>query len=235
MGFKGASATVTNNSIRSNGTKGIIVYGSGNARIGITDLAGYGQNFIENNVEEGVMITTGSNAFLLKNDIKNNGQGTNRPGIGIYRGTCDLIGDNTIQGNAGHGISISQGSLFQGVGDWNLTPGPDIIKENTLSGILASNGSSLDVQYATIKDNTQHGISLSTRSILRIYNSTVSGNTLNGIGVYYGSAARFGTPAASVTGNTGWGLFCGDNEASYDGDTSGVVGNAGGQVSCTGF
>lgn len=234
----GASATVTNNAIRENQHHGINVNGSGNARIGITDGDQAGPNTIENNVDEGIQISNGANAYLLGNTIKSNGKTTSKAGVGIWRAKGRLIGDNTIQGNGGNGVDMNQGALYQGVGEFDLTPGRDIIKENTLSGISAFNGSSLSVEYATIKDNTQHGISLLTRSTLWIFNSTVSGNALNGIAVYYGSAVMFGGPGypgPSVTGNTGWGLFCGDNESSYAGNTSGVIGNGAGNVSCTGF
>ena len=235
ISVEGASATVTNNIIRANQGKGISVSSSGNARIGVTDRDQPQGNTIESNVYDGIQISNSANAYMLANTIRSNGSGTGRAGVGIYRATGRLLGGNLIEANAGSGVDMSQGVLFQGVGDWDVTPVQDIIKENTLSGISGFNGSSLDVQYATIKDNTQHGISLSIRSTLNILNSTVSGNTLNGIGVYSGSAVRFGDPAASVTGNSGWGLFCGDNESSYAGNTSGVIGNTLGQVSCTGF
>ena len=244
VSIEGASATVINNSIRSNGHNGIDVYGSGHARIGITDVNGYGKNSIENNGLDGVKISDGSNAFVLANDIKYNGQGTNRNGIGIYRGTCGLIGDNTIQGNVGHGISISQGTLFQGKGDWSLTPGPetpgpDIITQNKYSGISGWNGAHLDIRHVTVTSNTQNGIVLSLQSTLRIYDSTVSGNLWDGIRLYDGSSvARYSTntPPASITNNSGWGIIC-YWESTLVGGTGdlGVSGNTVGEVSCPGF
>jgi parallel beta-helix repeat protein len=246
VSIEGASATVINNEILSNGANGIDVYGSGHARIGITDgSGGYGKNLIKNNGRDGVKISDGSNAFVLGNDIKNNGQGTNRNGIGIYRGTCGLIGDNTIQGNKGHGISISQGTLFQGKGDWSFTPGRDIIRQNNYSGILAWNNASLDIRSVTVTDNTQTRIVLSLQSTLRIYNSTVSGHHSPYSGIYLnrGSAIILDNPSgispAIVTNNTGWGVFCGDAESSLAGDTSGVTGNGtppgSANVNCAGF
>jgi len=236
VSIEGASATVINNSIQYNGANGIDVYGAGHARIGITDVGGYGKNSIENNGRDGVKISDGSNAFVLANDIKNNGQGVNRNGIGIYRGTCGLIGDNTIQGNGGHGVSISEGTLFQGQGDWPFMPGPDLITGNSRSGILGWNGSSLDIRNVTITNNTENGIELSLQSNLRIYGSTVSGNHWDGIRLWDGSfVARynFDTPRDTITGNLSWGIICNPNTHLVGGTgSSGVSGNIVGQVNC---
>lgn len=240
----GASANVINNTV-ANSTKGIVVQNSGGARIGI-DWVGNrpGPNTIENNSLEGIQISNGGAAYIFGNTIKNNGLTTYRPGIGIYRATAELIGNNIIKGNGGYGIAVNQGRLFESVGDWiiNPPPGPDLITENGYSGILGWNGASLDIQNASVTNNTQNGIVLGIRSNLRIFNSTVSGHlddNYHGIALYEGSGVAFfhptGTQAASITGNAGYGLFCGGDESSYTGDTSGVTGNTAGQVSCTGF
>ena len=239
---EGASARLTNNTIKSN-WKGIEVTSAGNARIGINDdgSAGIG-NIIESNQLEGISINHSSAAYMLNNQIRLNGQGTGRAGVKIYQATGRLIGGNTIEGNGGHGVEVDLGALLQGVGDWNLNPGPDIIRRNVYSGIYAWNGSSLSIQKAEITENTQHGIGVSLRSTVRIYDSTVSDNKMNGIWLWRGSAVILSldasTPPASVTGNIGWGVLCEDAESSLGGTTSGVVGNGSGgfhNLSCTGF
>lgn len=237
--IEGGSATVINNVIRANQAKGIEVSSSGHGRIGIADGNQAGPNLIENNGLEGVQSANSGAAYIWSNTIQNNGIASHRPGVAIYRATGRLIGDNTIQANGGHGVEVDQGVLFQGKGDFNLTPGQDIIRQNGYSGISGWNGASLEIQYVQVTGNAQNGIVLSLRSTLRIYDSTVSGNPLHGIAVYDGSAAAFyhptGTQAALITGNTGWGVFCGGQESSYTGDISGVTGNSSGDVSCTGF
>ena len=132
---------------------------------------------------------------------------------------------------------MNLGALFQGIGDFNLTAGPDVITENKYSGISGWNGASLDIRHAKIYGNTENGIVLSLRSTLRIYDSTVSNNLHDGIWVYRGSAVILSAdgPLASVTGNVGWGVFCDDTESSLAGSVSGVTGNGAGQTSCTGF
>jgi parallel beta-helix repeat protein len=243
--IEGSSAVVTNNSINNNGSRGIIVYSAGNARIGITDTSGYGGNIVNNNNLGGIQIESGSNAFLLGNEVKNNGLTTGRSGIGIYRGTCHSIGDNLIANNGGYGIGISAGSLFQGVGDWGLTPGPDTIQENALSGILATMKSVADVRKALITGNLGHGVWISTQSTMRIYNSTISNNT-EGIRLDTGSGISFWHPSSestvTVTNNSSWGLNCFGDESSYGGsaDPPNISGNGSGGAeninsSCTGF
>lgn len=247
VGIEGSSATVINNNIKYNGFAGILVFSSGNARIGITDSDGYGKNWIENNTYDGIHIASASTAHLMKNEIRNNGQGTGRNGIGIYFANCELIGGNIIENNSGYGIVLSQGSLFQGIGDWVITPAPgrDEIRGNTLTGVLATMKSSAELRNALINGNTQHGIWISTQSTLRIYGSTVSNNT-EGIRLDTGSGISFWHPTSestvTVTNNSSWGLNCFGNESSYGGsaDPPNISGNGSGGTeninpSCTGF
>lgn len=231
----GSSATVTNNTIQSNGIKGIEVTNSGNARIGANDGgSGRGPNIIKSNAYEGIQITNSATAFMLSNIIESNGLSTGRSGVTIGRATGRLVGENAIQGNGGHGVEVNQGALFQGKGDFsNLTPGPDVINGNTRSGISAFNNGSLDIQNVQISSNIENGIVLNLHSSLRIFNSTVTGNGWHGIRVNRDSGVLFGDPPVTVTGNVGFfGLSCAGNESSIEGNTSGIVGI---EKSCTGF
>jgi hypothetical protein len=179
---------------------------------------------------------------MLNNQIKLNGLPTVRAGVGIYRATGRLVGGNTIEGNGGHGVEVDLGALFQGVGDWNLTPGQDIIRQNGYSGIYGWNGANLDIRNVVVTNNTQNGIHLRLRSTLRIYDSTVShhlNSNYHGILLNEGSAVAFyhpdDTPAVTITNNSGKGVYCPGPESSYTGDISGVTGNGTGNVDCSGF
>ncbi|MEI9479068.1 MAG: right-handed parallel beta-helix repeat-containing protein [Deltaproteobacteria bacterium] len=236
--IEGASATLPNNTIKFN-SKGIEVASAGNARIGINDngSAGVG-NIIESNQLEGISIGNGGTAYMLNNQIRNNGLPTVRAGIGIYRATGRLVGGNTIEGNGTHGVEVNQGTLFQGKGDWNLTPVPDIISQNGYTGIRAWNSASLDISNATIQNNGHNGISVDLHSTLNVDGSTISSNVDHGIWLNQGSAANLGSPPASVKNNLSWGVFCADMESSLAGTTSGVTGNGTNgtkNVNCTGF
>jgi len=240
--IEGASATVTNNTIAHN-QWGIIVANSGNARIGIDEVQSAGPNTIENNVYEGILIMNSAAAYMLANTIRSNGQTTGRPGVNINRANGQLIGDNKIQENGGHGVAVSLGALLQGVGGFNITAGPDVIKENGHSGIYGWNNASLDIRSAEVTNNVQNGIVLSLQSTLRIYGATVSDNGKttpgvigHGIVLWDGSSvARYSTdyPRDTITGNSGWGIIC-HGESTLVGGTgaSGVSGNTAGNVNC---
>jgi parallel beta-helix repeat protein len=234
--IEGASARLTNNVIRSN-WKGVEVNTSGSARLGINDdgSAGVG-NIIESNQLDGISIAHSGSAYMLNNTMRLNGQGTGRPGVKVYQATGRLVGGNTIEDNGGHGVEVDLGALFQGVGDWNVTTGPDLIRGNAYSGISGWNSASLDIRKATVTNNTQNGIVLSLQSTLRIYDSTVTGNSWDGIRLYDGSSvARYSTntPLASITNNSGWGIICSGGSTLVGGTgASGVSGNLLGQVNC---
>ena len=236
--IEGASATLPNNTIKFN-SKGIEVASAGNARIGINDngSAGVG-NIIESNQLEGISIGNGGAAYMLNNQIRGNGLPTVRAGVGIYRATGRLVGGNTIESNGTHGVEVNQGALFQGKGDWNLTPDPDIITGNGYTGIRAWNGASLDISNATITGNGHNGISVDLHSTLNVDGSIISSNDDHGIWLNQGSAANLGSPPASVKNNLSWGVFCADMESSLAGTTSGVVANGPGgstNLHCSGF
>ena len=234
--IEGAYATVINSTIANN-KKGIAVINSGSARIGLTEGSQPGPNTIENNSSDGIHCASSGAAYIYSNTIRYNGLTTNRHGVGIYRATAELLGNNIIQGNGGHGVSVNQGALYESVGDFIFTPAPnpDLITENVYSGISAWNAASLDVQNATVTNNTQNGIVLSLRSTLRIYKATVSDNQWNGIVLYDGSSvARYGTnsPRDTITGNLGWGIVCFGGNLVGGTDDAGVSGNSEGQINC---
>lgn len=231
--IEGASASVASNTIGNN-RKGITVQNSGSARVGFTEGGQAGPNTIENNSLEGIQVATGGAAYIFANIIRKNGLPTYRPGVAIYRASGELIGDNTIEKNGGHGVLVTQGTLFQGVGDFNLSPGPDLITKNGYSGIFGWNGASLDIRHLEVTKNKQNGISLSLKSSLRIYDALVSGNYLDGIVLYDGSSvARYGTdsPRDFITDNSGWGIVC-YGGSNLIGQTSQIYGNDAGDVNC---
>jgi parallel beta-helix repeat protein len=239
VGVEGSSATVINNIISGNGGKGIYVASSGNSRIGINDSDQPAGNTIENNGYDGIQISNSAAAYMLANTIRLNGLTTGRHGVGIHRASGRLMGNNIIQGNGWHGVSVNLGQLYQGVGDFfNLTPGPDQITGNEHSGIYGWNGAHLDIQHLTVTGNKQHGIALSLQSTLRLFDATISGNLMNGIVLWDSSSvARYSTdsPRDTITGNTGWGIICyGESHLVGGTGNSGVSGNSAGQVNCPG-
>ena len=245
-----AALILANSTITGNGT-GVLVHNSGSARIGVNVAGQSGPNTITGNSKEGIRVANGGAAYIHSNTISGN-----QTGVAINHATARLLGGNTITGNGGtdpnnpgYGVAVRQGVLLQGAGDYPLQDAPsrDTISGNNFSGLFAWNGSSLDIQYATINGNLGNGIVLSLHSTMRILSptptptstptSTVGDNTHDGIYVELGSAVRFGLPAASVTANNGFGLRCADTESHYSANNvSGIItGNAEGNIQCTPF
>ncbi len=248
IAIEGGSATVINSTISANTDAGIVVSLDGSARIGITDHYEYAPNTISDNRSNGIMINDGSGAFIGGNTIRGNGTTAGhllgQYGVAIYRATAILVGNNRISGNRGSGVLALGSALKIGDPAFGLDYANEInnngggVGVSAKGGIFGFLGSSLDIRNATIKDNTGNGVTLSTRSTARMSDNTkITGNTENGILLEAGGGLLLPASAMTVTGNTLFGLQCTDGESSFYGNTTGISGNTGGQVSpnCTGF
>ena len=248
--IEGGSATVTNSTISSNAAAGILLTLSGSARIGITDRFEYAGNTVRSNGSAGIRVTGSSSANIGGNTIEGNGTNLSSPdqcGIGVYNATATLAGNNKITGNTGSGVFASASVVVIGQPGTPLPitgPFANEITGNgatapTKGGVFGFLGSSLDIRSATINGNFGNGVTLSLRSTARMFDDIVNNNTGNGISLALGGGLflPFGVPTVTVTGNTSFGLQCSGTESSYDGNTSGILGNAVGNVSpsCTGF
>jgi hypothetical protein len=237
-----SSATIINNAIRDNRRYGVLVFDSGSALIGLSDVEIPAGNVIEGNDFDGIEVVHASSATLYANTIQHNGAVAGRFGIlAVANSVIRLLGLNTVKFNGrsdgvGGGAFLRSSTLFVGRGDSAVTPNNNDISNNTGPGILAEENATVDLRDGlTVTSNGNAGVVLNHGSRLRIANTTVSGNTLSGIFLGFASGARFLTPAAVVTGNGFWGLLCGDGESSFTGDISGISGNPSGPVLCTGF
>jgi parallel beta-helix repeat protein len=242
--IEGASATVTNSTISSNAT-GIMVQ-FGGARIGITDRSQYAGNTISNNQGDGIHISHSGSASIGGNTINGNGININSVygpyGIHILDASANLVGNNTITGNSGSGVFAEGSHVYIGNAAWGLAYHNTITANGTSSsasvvkgGVYGYLGSSLYIQNADISGNTGPGLTLNARSTARVSGSTINNNTDDGILLLNGGGLLLRSPAVTVTGNTLFGLGCLDNESSFTGDASGISGNTGGQVGCSGF
>jgi hypothetical protein len=245
--IEGASATVTNSTISSNTSTGIKVV-SGAARIGINTLTQYAGNTISDNGAGGIQVVFGGSAFIGGNIISGNGTvpELGQFGIGVMFASADIVGYNSIIDNGGRGV-FAVSSTVQ-IGDLafplpqtgtyaNVITGNGPAISGSNGGIIGISGTSLTIRNATIDGNTGNGIMLDSRSIATIFGGTVNNNAGNGILLQFGGGLVLPNPAAEVFGNTLFGLQCFGTESSYGGNTSGIAGNASGEVSgnCTGF
>jgi hypothetical protein len=229
-----AAATIIGNQIRRSGSRGVSVAESGSAKIGVLDgNDGLLANIIENNGDDGIGVFNGAAAVIGGNTIQSNAG----DGVDVARAMGRFVGSNVIQLNAGQGVNVTQAQVFQGLGQFGVPNVAETIQNNTLAGINASNGASLDLQSVLVQNNGQRGILMSNNVSARLQTSTIRNNTGDGISLLNASTLlHIGAPSNMViTGNTGVGIQCFDGESSFAGDLAGVTGNSGGQVSCTGF
>jgi len=218
--IEGASATVTNSTISFN-KMGIQVVLGGSVRIGPSG-GQYAGNTISNNYGNGIFIYGGGSAAIGGNTITGNGTALSMTygisGIFVLNATAILVGNNTIADNKGVGVWASNSSVRIGEEGFGLPTHNTITGNGTgpstipRGGVLGDGGTSLAIGDADIRNNTGNGITLQGCSNM-------------------GSSG--GLPLVTVTGNSFFGLQCGDvNFCSRFGiDTSGITGNTAGDVS----
>jgi len=241
--IEAASATVINSMISSNARCGIMVTKGGDARIGISDPFQYAGNTINNNQGNGIQLFIGGSAYIGGNTIAGNGTNPNSVhgqfGVGIFSSNAVLVGNNRITGSGGVGVFIGGSSVDIGNPGMGLPTTGDFanVISGNANGINGISGASLSIQDAIINGNTGNGVTLAQRSTARISGGTIDNNTGNGILLTVGGGLVLPIPTVTVTGNTLFGLQCTDNESSFIGNISGILGNTGGDVSpsCTGF
>jgi len=219
--IEGAAGTVIGAHIRGNGQYGIASLNAGGARIGLSDSNTPAGNTIENNVLEGVHVVGSSSVWMFGNLIRGNSTANGRYGVlATDNSSVRLVGMNTITQNGsvvgtavGGGIFLRGSGLFVLRGDFNVTPNTNDISGNTGDGILAVEGSNIDLRDGvSVQNNSNIGIHLLNQSAMRAQGTTALGNTAGDVRVLFGSSARFG-PAPVSLGT----VICGDAESSVVG------------------
>ena len=232
----GSTAVVTRNTITGNGRRGVHLFQNSNALIGITSTSQAAGNTISNNGGRGISIVVGSSASIGANTISGNGTAFNpeasqRGGVVVFQSTADVVGGNTITGNAGSGILVISGNAL--VGDPGFIPvvqGFPSSSANTITGngagvapgfgdggVFAFQAASINIRDATINGNTGNGVTGQLRSTVQLRgNSTVTSNMGHGIFMNLGSGLLFDTSIGPVTvaGNTVSAIVCNLPEAS---------------------
>jgi parallel beta-helix repeat protein len=217
----GAQATITESTVMNN-RNGILVVNGGTSRIGVNDRLEPGGNTISRNGATGVSVSQGGSATIAMNTISDNGTDPSAPGrsgVGIFlSATADIIGGNTITGNAGPGVAASVGSTGV-IGDAGFgLPSMNTIRGNGTAasggGISAFLGTSLVVRDALIEQNFGPGIIFSTRSQGQMFGTTIRNNTSDGIRFVLGAGLLPLLPTSTVSGNAGFGVQCFDGESS---------------------
>jgi parallel beta-helix repeat protein len=251
--IEAASATVTNSTVSSNIQRGIGVTLSGGARIGIATPTAYAANTISNNGGDGILVSSGGSAYIGGNTISGNGTSPSFGvfGINIQSASAVVVGFNSITGNSGSGIFARSSNVQIGSPGFglpitgafaNMITGNGANAPETPGGIFGFLGSSLGIQSATVNGNTGAGITLSLNATGWMFDCNINNNTGEGIRLVYGAGLVLPGPSpaypkVTVTGNSLFGLQCVGAKSSVMGNTSGITGNTGGDVSpsCTPF
>ena len=246
-----ASGTVINSQVNQNGRVGVGVFTNGAARIGVDNANNAAGNVISGNASNGIHIVFGSGALVGMNQITNNGTSptgaVGRVGIGIFNASADIIGGNTISGNAGTGVSVRASAVTVGDGNFGFTTVNTITGNGNAAspgGVFGFLGTSMLIRDAVISNNVGFGLVLSLKSGAQISSSTIQSNLPvgpnpgDGIRLVFGSGLFLAAPNSTVTGNTGWGLNCTDGESSVINTLFLILGGntlGGIAPSCTGF
>jgi hypothetical protein len=237
-----SSVTITNSQVAQNARVGINLGDNSSARIGLDNANNPGGNTISANGGQGIAVGYGSSAIIAMNQITGNGTGGPSAGVGIVSASVDIVGGNTISGSSAQGIAVRAGSVTIGDTGFGVTTVNTVTGNGSAaapSGVFGFLGSSLNIRDAVISGNTGGGMILSFRSQAQMMSSTIQNNSGDGVRLVFGSSLFPITTNSTVTGNTGFGVNCGDGESSIinTGLLPGIPSNGLGGVAatCTGF
>lgn len=185
---------------------GVTISGAGGSAVGLdTGASANLTNDTLSNNTGGEAISDGGGIVVLNNTTVS---GSN-VGVGVHNGGSADISDASVVSGNGKGVVVDTGS--------HVTVGSD----GPAGG-------------GVVKNNTGDGIELLEGSTMFISDpAEVTGNGGNGVTLSDTSVANFSDP--TITGNTGWGVFCepSPSVALIHGDTGHVTGNTGGDVNCS--
>jgi hypothetical protein len=176
------------------------------------------QGFSVNGGSSGV----GCGDYSLCRFSGNTVQGSTGDGIFVARSRASLQGD-TLQNNAGRGLSVINGGVAISVGVTFQGNGAEGAGVNVGSTLIASNVIS--------QNNGGAGIRIANHSTLRLIDSALTGNPDVGVRVVGSSEANFVTNITGnlITGNAGPGVLLGDlSFASFVGADHIIGNNPGG-------
>jgi parallel beta-helix repeat protein len=174
----GGAASIDGNTIEANSGNAVLVQ--------FTSLARIFNNIIQNNGDNGVLVSRGSSAL-----------------IGLASLAATTPSPNTIVGNGGGGIQVSRSSHATVVGN--------TISGNASHGVLVNRGAQADVASNTIANNGDQGIEVAFNSAANLGNTTGtglrdlpnSGSGNAGFGLRCFGAGSVGGRIGTLTGNAG--------------------------------
>jgi hypothetical protein len=217
----------------------------------IRDLSGNATT-IHDNSNNGVSVADGSSANIRENTVINN----NSPqGISVDNGSSVRVMENaSITQNDRNGIVIANNSsarvtdnvaitnngttgIFLNHGSSASLEGATVTGNNTLNflvsgGVVAAQGSAVDVVSSNVSNNTRSGVGLLRNSTGFLQGSTLSNNTGQGVIAINDSVIRF-NDGNFIQNNGQFGVLCVDTSSKSGTIPDGnVTGNGAGQINC---
>ena len=208
----GSEATVTQNTMRQNGVRGMNLNASRATIVG---------NLFAGNLENGISISLGSTAELTGNTSTGNA----RDGFGVFRESSATLTGNVSSNNGANGVTCNFGATAVLTGN--------TIEDNFFHGIF--NGSTLLAQENTLRRNRGNGMRLTTGSTTTISGGLITLNGYAGIYLPEGATATIGLDGAAelvVSHNVAAGLLVETDSASARINSGRVrfVANGGGAI-----
>ena len=169
-----SEATVTQNTMRQNGVRGMSLNASRATIVG---------NLSEGNLENGINIVSGSTAELTGNTSTGNG----REGFNVNTRSRATLTSNMSRNNGANGVTVNFGATAVLMGN--------TIENNSFHGIF--NGSTLLALENTIRRNQGNGMRLTSGSTTTISGGLITLNGYAGIFLPVGASASIGLDGAA--------------------------------------
>lgn len=189
---------VENNDIVLNDGDGIYLYSNSNDNI-------IHNNNVTDNADDGIVLYGTVNNVLSNNKVEGNEKGIILSGSSFLGSDNNLIENNVILSNEGHGIHLRYGSTNNTIKNttisnnyWgvylqyssNNTIKDSIITNNSDHGVYSEYSNDNFINNSNISNNNDFGVNLEFSNNITISDSTVSGNTNNGILLYSSSVSN---------------------------------------------
>jgi hypothetical protein len=200
---RGAAARLANAQVLE--TNGPGIYVDSNSTLTISSST------IRSNASAGVQFYAGAHGFFSNTTIDSNGTNPSMQGSGVRVGGSHVVfsAGNTITHNREHGILAEAAAT--------LTLDQSTITDNGRSGVMGYLGANLVLHGNTIARNGEYGVYCRAHCTAQLGGATIEQNGVDGIAIMLGSVLIFEEPTTQSVANTGWGVWCGDQESSVDG------------------
>lgn len=192
--FYGMNGYITHTAVKNSKRAGIIAVGSKNRNGYILNntVSGCGNSGIS--AIEGAWLSSISGNICKGNFLA---------GINLGHANADIINDNTLTGNTGHGISTNTDESGQGYCHIHKIMN-NTIRKNGFNGVYMDENCYVDQTFSgnTITSNKTNGVGIDPGGYIKgISGNTISGNSGSGIRVYGNNSIAYIKGENTISGN----------------------------------